>query len=87
MNAKPPKFLVCVDQHEESRSALKFACLRGVTRGTIVDIIHVIAPADFQTLGMIADRMQEERRQEGENILKLHADIAKSVYNITPSLF
>ncbi len=83
---KHPKYLVCVDQHDESRAALKFACLRGVTRGVIVDIIHVIPPADFQTLGAIAERMSEERRQEGENILSQHANIAKSLYDITPGL-
>lgn len=83
---KPPKYLVCVDQHEESRSALKFACLRGVTRGAIVDIIHVIPPADFQTLGAIADRMSEERQQEGKAILQQHATIAQVNYGITPSL-
>ncbi len=85
-NTKHPKFLVCVDQHNESRAALKFACLRGVTRGAIVDIIHVIPPADFQTLGAIAERMSEERRQEGEQVLKQHAAIAKNLYDITPSL-
>ena len=83
---KPPKFLVCVDQHDESISALKFACLRGVTRGAIIDIIHVIAPTDFQTLGVIADRMMEERRQEGEAILRKHADTAKTLYGLDVSL-
>jgi large subunit ribosomal protein L16 len=31
----PPKFLVCVDQHEESVAALKFACLKAITRGRL----------------------------------------------------
>lgn len=83
---KPPKFLVCVDQHDESRAALKFACLRGVTRGAIVDIIHVTSPVDFQTIGAIADRMSEERRAEGEKVLLQHANIAQQLYDITPGL-
>jgi len=82
----PPKFLVCVDQHEESVAALKFACLKAITRGAIVDIIHILPPADFQTLGMIADRMSEERRAEGELLLKRLSEEAQRTYGITPSL-
>jgi hypothetical protein len=82
----PPKFLVCVDQHEESVAALKFACLKAITRGAIVDVVHILPPADFQTLGMIADRMNEERRVEGERLLKRLAEEAQQQYGITPGL-
>ncbi len=83
---KPPKFLVCVDAHEESVAALKFACLKAITRGAIVDIIHILPPADFQTLGIIADRMTEERRAEGELLLRRLSDEAQKLYGITPGL-
>jgi len=81
-----PKFLVCVDQHEESVAALKFACLKAFTRGAVVDIVHILPPADFQTLGMIADRMNEERRAEGEILLKRLSSEAVEHYGITPGL-
>lgn len=81
-----PKFLVCVDQHEESVAALKFACLKAISRGAIIDIVHVLPPADFQTLGMIADRMSEEQRAEGETLLKKLRDEAQRLYGITPGL-
>lgn len=82
----PPKFLVCVDQHEESVAALKFACLKAITRGAIVEIIHILPPADFQTLGMIADRMNEERRTEGEILLKRLSEEVQQQYGIIPGL-
>lgn len=86
ISPSPPKFLVCVDQHEESLPALKFACLRAITRGAIVDLMHILPPADFQTLGMIADRMNEERRTNGEALLKRLSDEAQRLYGITPGL-
>ncbi|MDX2073750.1 MAG: universal stress protein [Alphaproteobacteria bacterium] len=82
----PPKFLVCVDQHEESQAALRFACLKAITRGAIVDIIHILPPADFQTLGIIADRMSEERRSEGEALLRKLSEEAQRRYGISPGL-
>jgi nucleotide-binding universal stress UspA family protein len=81
-----PKFLVCVDQHEESFAALKFACLRAITRNALVDILHVLPPADFQTLGMIADRMSEDRRAEAEQLLKRLSTEANVLYGVTPGL-
>lgn len=82
----PPKFLVCVDQHAESVAALKFACMRAITRGAIVEILHVLPPADFQTLGAIADRMSEDRRAEGEKLLNRLCDEARRLYGVTPRL-
>lgn len=82
----PPKFLVCVDQHEESVAALKFACLKAITRGVVVEVVHILPPADFQTLGAIADRMSEERKAEGELLLKRLSEEAQRLYGITPGL-
>ncbi len=54
-------------------------------RGSSVDLLHVITPADFQTLGAIADRMREERHNEGEQLLKTLSEEA-SRFGIVPSL-
>jgi nucleotide-binding universal stress UspA family protein len=83
---KPPKFLVCVDGHDESMAALKFACLKAKTRGAIVDIIHVMPPADFQTLGIVADRMNEERREAGEKLLRRLRSEAEQRYGVSPDI-
>jgi len=82
---KAPKYLVCVDGREESRAALRLGCLKAKARNGTVDILHVIAPADFQTLGAIADRMREERKKEGELLLKNLSDEATLAYGITPT--
>ena len=83
--SKPAKYLVCVDKREESRIALRLACMKARARGSSVDLLHVITPADFQTLGVIADRMREERRGEGEQLLKSLSEEANH-YDIVPSL-
>ena len=48
--------------------------------------MHILPPADFQTLGIIADRMSEERRSAGELLLRRLAEEAQQVYGITPGL-
>ncbi|MFW0776518.1 MAG: universal stress protein [Rickettsiales bacterium] len=82
---KPPKYLVCVDGRDECQVALHLVCLKAVARGGRVDMLHVTPPADFQTLGAIADRMREERKHEGEELLKKMADEAYAEYGIRPS--
>lgn len=80
---KPVKYLVCVDSRDESQVALKLACMKARERHGSVDMVHVVAPADFQTLGAIADRMREERTQEGTQLLSRLAMQAKEEYSIS----
>ena len=63
-----PKYLVPVCDSEESRFALKLACLKAQRHHGLVDMLHVIEPADFQTLSTIAERMQEERYEEAKGL-------------------
>lgn len=81
---KPPKYLVCVDAREESRVGLRLACLKAKVRGGAVAILHVVAPADFQTLGAVAERMREERHREATVLLNKLAEEATAAYKITP---
>src|SRR5271163_1503371 len=80
------KYLVGVDQREESRVALRLACMKANARGSQVTIVHVITPADFQTLGTIADRMREERKREGRQLLETLAEEAFATYGIRPDI-
>ena len=82
--AKATKFLVCVDDREESKIALRLACMKANARGSRVCMLHVTAPADFQTLGAIADRMREERKAEGQQLLSTLAEEAYATYGIRP---
>ena len=83
---KAPKYLVCVDARDESKVALKLACMKAKERKGMVDMLHVISPADFQTMEAIAERMREERKQEGENLLKKLANEAIAEHGITPGM-
>lgn len=84
--SRTSKYLVCVDQHEESKVALRLACMKANARGCNVAILHVIHPADFQTLGAIADRMREERKNEGMQLLNTLAEEAFATYGIKPQI-
>jgi nucleotide-binding universal stress UspA family protein len=80
------KYLVCVDAREESRVALRLACMKAQARGNSVGMLHVIAPVDFQTLGGVAERMREERHKEAEELLNGLAADAAAAFGVTPSL-
>lgn len=84
--AKTAKYCVCVDQREESLVAMRLACLKARASGGSVDLLHVVLPADFQTLGAIADRMREERKAEGLQLLQRLAMEANTAYGISPGL-
>ena len=83
---QPVKFLVCVDKSEHSRTALDFACAQAAKRGGLIDMLHVLEPADFKGLASIADKMREERREAAEKLLKELAEHIQEKYGITPSM-
>lgn len=74
------KFLVCVDDSEDCRVALRFACLRARNTDGHVMLVYVIEPADFQHWVSIGKLMEEERREEAEAILhELAAEVHDSL--------
>jgi nucleotide-binding universal stress UspA family protein len=80
-------FLVVVDETEEMRVALRFACRRARNTGGRVALLYVIEPADFQHWQAVGDLMREEARSEGEQLLqKLAAQVNELVGSI-PVLF
>ncbi len=69
-------FLVVVDDSEEMRVALHFACRRAMRTGGRVALLYVQEPADFQHWVAIGDRMREEAREEAEGLMqKLSAEV------------
>lgn len=84
--AAPMKFLVCVDKSKESHTALRVACMKAKKSGALVDILHVVAPADFQSFVTIAGRIEEETRAEAEGMLKEMSQQAYAWSGITPSI-
>ena len=72
------KFLVCVDDSEDCRVALRFAALRARNSGGAVVLLYVIEPADFQHWVAVEKLMEEEQREEAEQLLH---DLAAEVYD------
>lgn len=84
MIQKPPKYLVCVDEREEARIGLRLAAAQAAARGGVIDILHIIPPADFQTLSGIAERMEQEQRAEAEKLMRGLSEEVFAQAGITP---
>ena len=80
------KLLVCVSNTEHSRVALRFACNKAKNAGYPVEILHVIEPSEYQNFLSMVESMQDEKRQEAEELLKKFSTEAYESFGITPSL-
>ena len=76
-------FLVVIDDTDEMRNALRFACRRAEhTRGRVA-LLYVIEPIEFQHWIGVGRVMEEEARQEAEQ----HAQsFASDVFKLTGSM-
>jgi nucleotide-binding universal stress UspA family protein len=75
-------FLVVVDESEEMKAALRFACRRALHTGGRVALFYALEPPEFQHWLGVERVMQEEARQHAEEMLqelaaKVHADTGK----------
>jgi len=80
-------FLVVVDETEEMRVALRFACRRARKTGGRVALLYVIEPADFQHWMAVEDLMREEARTEGEQLLQRLAGQVNELVGTMPVLY
>jgi nucleotide-binding universal stress UspA family protein len=62
-------FLVVVDDSQERRVALRYACLRARKSGGRVALLRVIEPAGQVEWAGVGAMLAEERRQEAEKLL------------------
>lgn len=80
-------FLVVVDETDEMRVALRYAALRAFHTGGKVALLAVAEPAGIQQFAAIEARMEEEAREQAEQLLaKLSSEI-KDVCGSTPILY
>jgi nucleotide-binding universal stress UspA family protein len=63
-------FLVVVDDSDEMRAALRYACRRARHTGGRVALLRVVAPAEFQHFAAIGDLMSAEARADAEALLQ-----------------
>lgn len=63
-------FLVVVDETEEMKNALHFACRRALHTGGRVALFYALEPPEFQHWLGVERMMQEEARQHAEQTLQ-----------------
>jgi len=88
--ADPPHeriFLVVVDETEEMRVALRYAALRAFHTGGKVALLAVAAPPGIQQFAAIEERMEEEAREEAEQLLAKLSSEVKDIAGSTPILY
>lgn len=86
IDQRQSKYLVCIDDTDVSRTALRFACIKAHMRNIRIDMLHVVAPIEMQAIPALADKMQEEQLAEAEEMLQLLAQEAKSISGVEPSI-
>ena len=80
----PPRvFMVVVDESEEMRNALRFACRRAQHTQGRVALLYVIEPVEFQHWLGVGRVMEEEARADAERRMQA---LAAEVYQQTGSM-
>jgi nucleotide-binding universal stress UspA family protein len=80
-------FLVVVDESPEMRNALRYACRRAKRTGGRVAMLYVMDPPEGQQWGAVVDLMRQEARQQAEEVIAKHADVAVSLTGQPPAIY
>jgi nucleotide-binding universal stress UspA family protein len=80
-------FLVVVDDSDEMRAAIRYACRRAHHTGGRVALLRVIAPAEFQHFAAIGDLMRAEARAEAEALLTRLAAQLQQISGELPAIY
>lgn len=79
-------YLVCVNDEHYSEVALHFTCCLAKKNKCSIILLHVIEPSDFQSIGMVADKMRQEKYVESQKLLNELAGKAKEWSGIMPMI-
>ncbi len=79
-------FLVVVDQTEEMKTALYFACRRALRTGGRVALLYVIEPPEFQHWLGVERVMEAEAREQAEESLQTMAEYVQGIVGKMPIL-
>jgi nucleotide-binding universal stress UspA family protein len=87
--AGPPArtFLCVVDESSELHQALRFACHRARKTGGRVALLYAIEPADFQHWMAVRNLMEEERREQAEELLQVVSAVVQKLSGTTPVVY
>lgn len=79
-------FLVVVDDSTEMQNALYYACRRAHMTGGRVALLYVIEPGELQSWASVQHLLQEERRQQAEQLLQRYAGVVHELTGHLPVL-
>ena len=79
-------FLVVVDESPEMRNALRYACRRAKRTGGRLAMLYVMDPPEGQQWGAVVDLMRQEARQQAEEVVARHAEVAVSLTGQPPTI-
>ena len=80
-------FLVVVDESQEMRVALRFACMRAKHTGGRVALFRDIEPADFHHWAGVGELMEAEARESAEERLHELAQEVVEISGLIPALY
>jgi nucleotide-binding universal stress UspA family protein len=79
-------YLVVIDETGEARVALRYAARRAARTGGTVDILAVVAPAEFVQWGGVQAAMEEEAKLRAEAMVLEAAGAIVEEAGIQPSI-
>ena len=80
-------FLCVVDETEELHQALRFACRRAKATSGRVALLYVIEPVEFQHWMAVGHLMEEERREQAEEMLQVVAAVVQRLSGAMPAVY
>lgn len=78
------KFLVCVDDSSDARTALRFASLRARNTGGALSLVYVIEPTDFRQWGTVEEKILKDARKEAQEVLERLAGEVFREFQVRP---
>lgn len=83
-DVSPRTFLCVVDESEELHQALRYACRRARHTGGRVALLYVVEAAEFQHWMAVGHLMEEERREQAEEMLQVVASVVQRLSGAMP---
>jgi nucleotide-binding universal stress UspA family protein len=80
-------FLCVVDESEELHQALRYACRRARSTNGRVALLYVIEPVEFQHWMAVSHLMEEERREQAEEMLQVVASVVQKLSGAMPVVY
>ena len=75
-------FLVCVDESDEFKSALEYACENAQKQKINLILLYIIEVANFRHWKGVETIMQEEQKTKAKELLDIHLNAIKNTYKL-----